>query len=78
ERFSPEQVAQRPRYAYIPFGGGPRQCIGNMFSLMEAQIILAVLFRRLRFRAVPGQSITPRALGTIQPRRGVMMSLSKV
>jgi len=77
ERFSPEQVAQRPRYAYIPFGGGPRQCIGNMFSLMEAQVILAVLFRRLRFRAVPGQSITPKAVGTIQPRRNVMMGLSE-
>jgi len=78
DRFSPERIAERPRYAYIPFGGGPRQCIGTMFTFLEAQVILAILFRRLRFRAVPGQSITPRALGTIQPRRGLMMHLSEV
>jgi cytochrome P450 len=48
ERFGPARSAGRPRYAYFPFGGGPRMCIGNNFALMEAQLILATIAQRYR------------------------------
>ncbi|XXX79857.1 cytochrome P450 [Sorangium sp. So ce134] len=75
ERFTPERSASRPRYAFMPFGGGPRQCIGNLFAIMEAQILLAVLLRRLRARLVPGQTVSPQAVTTLRPRHGLKMTL---
>src|SRR5262249_24072397 len=57
ERFTPERSAGRPRHAYYPFGGGPRQCIGNHFSMMEAPILTAMMARRLRPRLVPGHRV---------------------
>jgi cytochrome P450 len=67
DRFTPEQVAARPRYAYFPFLGGPRQCIGNNFALMEATLILATLAQRFRARMVEGYTPTPEALLTLRP-----------
>lgn len=78
ERFTPERSASRPRYSFMPFGGGPRQCIGNLFAIMEAQIILAVLLRRLRARLVPGQLVSPKAVTTLRPRHGLKMTLHPV
>nr|BBH91617.1 cytochrome P450 [Thermosporothrix sp. COM3] len=52
ERFSPEREKQLPRYAYLPFGGGPRVCLGNHFALMEGHLLLATLAQRLRFELV--------------------------
>lgn len=75
ERFRPERAAARPRYAYMPFGGGPRQCIGNMFAIFEAQVILSLLRKRVRARLVPGQRVTPKAAITLRPRHGLRMSL---
>src|SRR5262249_39771803 len=43
DRFSPARAMARPKHAYLPFGGGPRLCIGNAFAMMEAQIILAMV-----------------------------------
>jgi cytochrome P450 len=77
ERFRPERAASRPRYAYLPFGGGPRQCIGNMFAIMEAQVILAVLRRRVRARLVPGHPVSPKAATTLRPRHGLRMTLHR-
>ena len=57
ERFAPEQEKQLPRSAYLPFGGGPRICIGNHFALMEGQLLLATLAQRVTFEVVPGQSL---------------------
>lgn len=57
ERFTPEREKQLPRYAYIPFGAGPRICIGNHFALMEAQLLLATLVQRVTFDLLPGQTI---------------------
>ncbi len=59
-----------PRYSVHAVGGGPRQCIGNLFSIMEAQILIAVLLRRLRMRLVPGHPVSPQALTTLRPRHG--------
>ena len=55
----PDADARLPRYAYFPFGGGPRQCIGNGFAPMEAVLVLAAIARRFRLSLVPGQQITP-------------------
>jgi cytochrome P450 len=59
ERFTPERAADRPKFAYIPFGGGPRQCIGNQFALMEAQLVLAMVAQRFRLDMVPGTRWSP-------------------
>ncbi|MFY0562346.1 cytochrome P450 [Archangium lansingense] len=73
ERFSPEQSAQRPRLAYLPFGGGQRLCIGNNFALMEATLITAAVLQRFRLRAVPGHTVEPEPLVTLRPKGGLPM-----
>jgi cytochrome P450 len=77
ERFSPEASAQRPRYAYFPFSGGPRQCIGNGFAMMEAQLILATVAQRFRPRRLPGQVLEPEQLITLRPKGGLPMHLER-
>ena len=59
ERFTPEREKQLPRYAYFPFGAGPRICIGMHFSMMEGHLLLATLAQRASFSLVPGQTIEP-------------------
>jgi cytochrome P450 len=76
ERFSPERSAARPRYAYLPFGGGPRHCIGNGFAMMEAQIILAMVARRFRLWLCPGYPVEMEPLITLRPRGGVRVTLA--
>ena len=71
ERFSPERSAGRPRYAYFPFGGGPRQCIGESFAWMEGTLILATFAQRWRFRLERDEQVEPQALITLRPRHGV-------
>jgi cytochrome P450 len=74
-RFSPEAVAQRHRFAYLPFGGGPRICIGNGFALVEAQIILATMAQRYRLRLAPGHAVQPIGLGTLRAKDGIWVTL---
>lgn len=59
ERFTPEREKQLPRYAFLPFGAGPRICIGNHFSLMEGQLLLATIAQRVTLELVPNQHIVP-------------------
>lgn len=73
ERFSPEREAQIPKYAYLPFGAGPRVCIGNVFAMMEARIILATLLQRWTLSLAPGEQIRAEQLFTIRPRGGLKM-----
>jgi cytochrome P450 len=73
ERFSPERSADRPRFAYVPFGAGPRQCIGNQFALIETHLIVATLAQRYRLRLVPGHAVEPWPLITLRPRHGMPM-----
>ncbi len=74
ERFRPGRAEKLHRYAYFPFGGGPRQCIGNTFAQMEATLILATLAQRYRLRLAPGHPpVEPLALITLQPRHGLRM-----
>jgi cytochrome P450 len=75
ERFLPESAAGRPHFAYFPFGGGPRQCIGNQFALMEAQLILATVAQRYRLRLAPHHKVEAEVVLTIRPRHGLPMTL---
>jgi len=59
ERFTPEREKQLPRYAYLPFGAGPRICLGMYFAMMEGHLLLATLAHRISFSLVPGQTIVP-------------------
>src|SRR6266481_9337665 len=59
DRFRPEVGQHLPRYAFMPFGGGPRICIGNHFALMEGQTILAQLSRTVRFESLTRHPIEP-------------------
>ena len=76
-RFAPEQEAARPRFAYIPFGGGPRGCIGSQFAMMEAQLIVAAIAQRYRIELVPDQDIRPEPLITLRPAPGIRATLEK-
>ena len=75
ERFTPERVAARPRFAYVPFSGGPRLCIGNEFALMEAALVLALIVQRYRLVLAPGQQAEPEVRLTLRPRGGLPMTL---
>ncbi len=77
ERFAPERAAARPRFAYIPFGGGPRICIGAAFAMSEAMLILATIAQRYRLRLKPGFPVEPQGLITLRPRHGLRMFLER-
>lgn len=77
ERFAPERATERHRFAYIPFGGGPRGCIGNQFALTEAQLILATILPQYQFRLRSGANVVPEPLITLRPRGGLWMTLSR-
>jgi len=76
ERMAPERAAARPRYAYIPFGGGPRICIGAGFAIQEAVLILATIAQRFVLRLVPGTPVEPVGLITLKPAGGLKMTAS--
>ena len=75
ERFTPERAAQRPRFAYIPFAAGPRQCIGSGFAMTETQLVLGTLAQRFRLQPVDDREVVPEPLVTLRPRGGLPMRL---
>ncbi len=77
ERFSPERSQGRPSFAYLPFGGGPRVCIGSGFAMTEAQLVLATVAQRYRLRLVPGHPVELHPLITLCPRHGIRMTLHR-
>lgn len=77
ERFTPERSAGRPHFAYMPFSGGPRQCIGNTFAMTEAHLILATLAQRYRLRLDPPRDATLEPLITLRPNGGMPMRLER-
>ena len=74
-RFSPEEEARRPKLAYLPFGAGPRACIGKVFAMVEGRLLLATLARRFRFELAPGQRVEAQPRITLVPRYGMKMRL---
>lgn len=75
ERFSPESEVGRHRYAYIPFGGGPRLCIGSHFAAVEAHLIIAMVTQRFCLELDPSADVQVDALVTLRPRVGMPMKL---
>jgi cytochrome P450 len=75
QRWENGLAKQLPRFAYFPFGGGPRQCIGNTFALMEASVVLATIGQKFRFELVSGQDVRPMASITMRPKSGIRVRL---
>jgi cytochrome P450 len=71
ERFSPDRSASRKPFSYLPFGGGPRLCIGHTMAMVEAQLAIATIASRYRFEAAPGHVVEPERLFVLRPRGGV-------
>jgi cytochrome P450 len=78
DRFAPEQVSNRPRHIYYPFGEGPHVCIGNNFALMEMQLILAIALQRFRLKLVTNHPIAFKPEATLRPKYGMKMTVKKV
>jgi cytochrome P450 len=78
DRWTEQSAQQLPRFAYFPFGGGPRFCIGASFAVMEANLLLAAIGQRFQLRLVPGHPIAPQPGITLRPRYGMRMSLARM
>ena len=77
DRWTPEAEAARPKFAYFPFGGGPRVCIGEQFAWMEEMLLLATLGQQWRMRLAPGQVIATQPIITLRPKFGMRMVLTR-
>jgi cytochrome P450 len=77
ERFNPQAKQDRPDYAYFPFGGGSRICIGEPFARMEGTLLVAAIAQRYKMILLPGQTIVPEPLVTLRPRDGIRTMLVK-
>ncbi|MGH8766135.1 MAG: cytochrome P450, partial [Burkholderiales bacterium] len=75
-RFAPEREAKIPRYQYLPFGAGPRICIGMAFAMLEATVMLATLLQHARFTPAGDADPVPVARVTLQPRDGLPLAVS--
>ena len=77
DRWTAKAIQRLPRFAYFPFGGGPRLCIGASFAMMEASLLLAAIAQRFQLRLVPGHPVAALPSITLRPRYGMRMTLSK-
>jgi len=76
ERFAPDRHAERPKFAYFPFGGGPRVCIGEQFAWMEGVLALATIAQRWRLRLVEGHPVALQPIITLRPKFGMRMHVA--
>lgn len=74
ERWTPQAVAERPRFAYFPFGGGPRQCIGEQFAWTEGVLLLATIGQKWRLRLAPKHIVALDPSFTLRPKGGMPMT----
>jgi len=77
DRWTPEFRAALPKFAYFPFGGGPRQCIGESFAWMELVLVMTTIAQRWRLRLVPGHPVVPQPLVTLRTKHGMRMTVQK-
>jgi cytochrome P450 len=75
ERWTDEERAKRPRHAFLPFGAGPRMCVGEPFAWQEAVLVLATMARRWRLRLVPDHPVELQPVVTLRPRHGMAMTV---
>lgn len=78
DRFAPDRASERHRFQYIPFGGGPRVCVGARFATVEALVILAHWLAARRFALVEGFDVDPLGSVTLRPRGGLQVEISPV
>ena len=71
ERWGPDAERQIPKYAYFPFGGGPRYCVGSNFAMMEAVLLLATMLQRFRFTVRANETVELQPAVTLRPRSGI-------
>jgi len=76
ERFTRENAAAQPPFTHLPFGGGPRGCIGGNYAMLQILMILSTLLRKYDLELPPGQTIEPRAMVILRPRHGIRMSFT--
>lgn len=77
ERFLPEHAEERSQFSYLPFGAGPRTCLGMGFGITEATLILVMVARRFRLRLAPGHHVEPLGRLTLRPQQGLPMMLER-
>jgi cytochrome P450 len=82
ELFKPERwVADRatalPKYAYYPFSGGSRHCIGYSYAMMESVLMLSTIAQRFKLSLIPGHPVSPQPLITLRPRHGLKMQVRR-
>jgi cytochrome P450 len=77
ERWEDGLAKKLPKFAYVPFGGGPRVCIGNQFALMEASLLLATIAQRFWLRVEPGHPVVPDPAITLRFKHGLRMTVTK-
>jgi cytochrome P450 len=75
ERFSPERAAGRHKFAYFPFGAGPRKCIGDYFGELEMQLVVAMIAQHFRLDLVPGVPVIPQPAISLRVQDGLPMTL---
>ena len=75
ERFAPEAIAARSRYAFLPFAVGPRACVAAPLAMMQLHVAVAILAQRFRFRLVPGHAVEPAGWTTLRPNRGIRVTV---
>jgi cytochrome P450 len=78
ERFAKNASAARGKHHYLPFGGGPRVCIGNAFAMMEMQIVVPMIVQRARLDLVPGFRLELDPSVTLRPKHGIPVTLRKL